>query len=240
MLRALDSTVASGCATPPMRCSTGCASITRGFPRVLEAVKAILDGDDTLDPADLLARTRHLPEDQVVQVLVGKANELLDARRAGDAGPVGLSGAGLGSRGRLPAPAGQPHHRRHAISPGWSAASWHGSKTALLLAPGDRDYARSQLSSGIPGDSSAAFTLAGAGSRWDYYTQIRTPRESLADPGGRSVLSWPIRVACDTGDFDTAARVLQAIDFTTSRCGAITALWSSCASASTGGSPTAP
>ena len=64
---------------------------TRGFPRALEAVKAILDGDDTLTPRDLLDRTRHLPEDQVVQVLVGEAYELLDAASAaGDAGPGGL------------------------------------------------------------------------------------------------------------------------------------------------------
>ena len=51
---------------------------TRGFPRALEAVKAILDGDGTLTPECLLDRTRHLPEDQVVQVLVGEAYELLD------------------------------------------------------------------------------------------------------------------------------------------------------------------
>ena len=52
---------------------------TRGFPRALEAVKAILDGDDTLTPQDLLDRTRHLPGDQVVQVLIGEAFDLLDA-----------------------------------------------------------------------------------------------------------------------------------------------------------------
>ena len=52
---------------------------TRGFPRALEAVKAILDGDATLTPEDLLDRTRHLPENQVVQVLVGEAYDVLDA-----------------------------------------------------------------------------------------------------------------------------------------------------------------
>ena len=72
----------SGCATPPTSCSTGCASTPAGFPRALEAVKAILDGDETLTPRDLLDRTRQLPEDQVVQVLVGEAYELLDGRRS--------------------------------------------------------------------------------------------------------------------------------------------------------------
>ena len=38
-----------------------------------------MDGDDTLTPRDLLDHARQLPEDQVVQVLVGEAYDLLDA-----------------------------------------------------------------------------------------------------------------------------------------------------------------
>ncbi len=53
---------------------------TRGFPRALEAVKAILSGDPTLTPQDLLDRTRDLPGDRVVEVLVGEAYRLLDAQ----------------------------------------------------------------------------------------------------------------------------------------------------------------
>ncbi len=60
----------------------GLRRLTRGFPRALEAVKAILDGDDTLTPRDLLDRTGQLPEDQVVQVLVGEAYDRLDGRRS--------------------------------------------------------------------------------------------------------------------------------------------------------------
>ena len=45
----------------------------------MEAVKVILEGDPTLTPRDLLGRTRRLREDQVVQVLVREAHELLDA-----------------------------------------------------------------------------------------------------------------------------------------------------------------
>ena len=56
----------------------GLCQYTRGFPRALEAVKAILDGDETLTPRDLLDHTHQLPGDQVVQVLVGEAYELLD------------------------------------------------------------------------------------------------------------------------------------------------------------------
>jgi hypothetical protein len=51
---------------------------TRGYPRALEAVKAILDADDTLTPQNLLDRTRPLSGDRVVEVLVGEAYQLLD------------------------------------------------------------------------------------------------------------------------------------------------------------------
>ena len=79
VLRELDDDGRLGLRDAPEELLDGLRRHTRGFPRALEAVKAILDGDDTLTPRDLLDRTRHLPEDQVVQVLVGEAYELLDA-----------------------------------------------------------------------------------------------------------------------------------------------------------------
>ena len=107
VLRELDDDGRLGLRDAPDELLDGLRAHTRGFPRALEAVKAILDGDPTLTPRDLLDRTRDLPEDQVVQVLVGEAYDLLDAAaQAGDAGAVGLPGAGVGGRGRLPAAAG--------------------------------------------------------------------------------------------------------------------------------------
>ena len=79
VLRALDGDGQPWAARCPRGAARRAAAAHRGFPRALEAVKAILDGDRTLTPADLLDRTRHLPEDQVVQVLVGEAYDLLDA-----------------------------------------------------------------------------------------------------------------------------------------------------------------
>ena len=49
---------------------------TRGFPRALEAVKAILDADPSLTPRDLLDHTRDLPEDQVVEALVAAKDRM--------------------------------------------------------------------------------------------------------------------------------------------------------------------
>ncbi len=78
VLRALDDDGRLGLRDAPGELLDGLRRYTRGFPRALEAVKAILDIDRTLTPADLLDRARHLPDDQVVQVLVGEAYDLLD------------------------------------------------------------------------------------------------------------------------------------------------------------------
>jgi Domain of unknown function (DUF4062) len=78
VLRELDDDGHLGLHDAPNELLDGLRQHTRGFPRALEAVKAILDADATLTPQDLLDRTRDLPEDQVVQVLVGEAYDLLD------------------------------------------------------------------------------------------------------------------------------------------------------------------
>ena len=60
----------------------------------------------------------------------------------------------------------------------------------------------------------AAFTLAGLQARAaDYYAQIRTPRESwrTLDDVRPQLAEFELR--CDTGDYDTAATVLDDIDF---------------------------
>ena len=81
------------------------------------------------------------------------------------------------------------------------------------LHPVDRDYARSQLPPAVPGDTAAAFTLTGLQARaGDYYAQIRTPRESwrTLDDVRPQLAEFELR--CDTGDYDTAATVLDDID----------------------------
>ena len=91
VLRELDDDGHLGLRDAPEEVLDGLRRHTRGFPRALEAVKAILDGDDTLTPQDLLDRTRDLPEDQVVQVLVGDAYDAAGhAGAASDAGAVRL------------------------------------------------------------------------------------------------------------------------------------------------------
>jgi tetratricopeptide (TPR) repeat protein len=189
---------------------------TRGFPRALEAVKAILDGDETLTPRDLLDRTRHLPEDQVVQVLVGEAYDLLDlpAQQVMQAlavypAPVSAVGVDFLLRPVNPTTDAAPILtrlvRRQLVR--FQDGHYH-------LHPVDRDYARSQLDAGSPDDTAAAFTLVGLQAQAaDYYAQIRTPRESwrTLDDVRPQLAEFELR--CDTGDYDTAATVLQDIDF---------------------------
>jgi hypothetical protein len=74
----------------------------------------------------------------------------------------------------------------------------------------------------------------------DYYAQIRTPRESWRSLDDVRPQLAEFELRCDTGDYDTAATVLQDIDFGYLQVRATTAPWAGCMGASTGGSPTPP
>jgi tetratricopeptide (TPR) repeat protein len=194
----------------------GLRRLTRGFPRALEAVKAILDGDDTLTPRDLFDRTGHLPEDQVIQVLVGEAYELLDdpAKLVMQAlaifpAPVSAVGVDFLLRPVNPTTDAAPILTRLVRR---QLVRFQDGR--YYLHPVDRDYARSRLPPGSPGDSAVAFTLTGLQARAaEYYAQIRTPRESWRTLEDLRPQLAEFELRCDTGDYDTAATVLEDIDF---------------------------
>ena len=132
-----------------------------GSPRALEAVKAILDGDPTMTPRDLLDRARQLPENQVVQVLVGEAYDLLDAPAqqvmqalAVYPAPVSAVGVDFLLRPVNPTIDAAPILTRLVRR---QLVRFHDGH--YYLHPVDRDYARSQLPPGSPGNSAAAFTM---------------------------------------------------------------------------------
>jgi tetratricopeptide (TPR) repeat protein len=189
--------------------------LTLGFPRALEAVKAILDGDGTLTPADLLDRTGPLPEDQVVQVLVGEAYDRLDgpAQQVMQAlsvypYPVSAVGVDFLLRPVKPTTDAAPILTRLVRRQLVRFQDRH-----YYLHPVDREYARGQLLPGGPGDSPAAFTLCGLQARAaDYYSEIRTPRESWRTLEDIRPQLAEFELRCDTGDYDTAATVLNDID----------------------------
>jgi tetratricopeptide (TPR) repeat protein len=216
VLKALDGDGHLGLRDAPDELLDGLRQHTRGFPRALEAVKAILEGDRTLSPQNLLDRTRHLPEDQVVQVLVGEAYQLLDAPAqqmmqalAVYPAPVSAVGVDFLLRPVNPTTNAAPILtrlvRRQLVR--FQDGHYH-------LHPLDREYARSQLLPGSPGDPPAAFSLTGLQARAaDYYTQIRTPRESWRSLEDVRPQLAEFQLRCDTGDYDTAATVLADIEF---------------------------
>ena len=189
---------------------------TRGFPRALEAVKAILVGDVTLSPQDLLDRTRRLPEDRVVQVLVGEAYDLLDApaQRVMQAlavypAPVSAVGVDFVLQPVDPTTDAAPLLTRLVRR---QLSQYQDGRYSLH--PVDREYAREQFSQGSPGDSPSAFTLASLQARAaDYYAQIRIPRDSWNTLEDIRPQLAEFELRCDASDYDTAAAVLRDIDF---------------------------
>ena len=216
VLRALDGDGRLGLRDAPGELLDGLRRHTRGFPRALEAVKAILDTDDTLTPRDLFDHTRQLPEDQVVQVLVGEAYELLDASAqqvmqalAVYPAPVSAVGADFLLQPVNPTINAAPVLTRLVRRQLARFQDGH-----YYLHPVDRDYARSQLPPGRPGDRPAAFTLTGLQARAaDYYALIRTPRDSWRTLEDVRPQLAEFELRCDAGDYDTAATVLADIDF---------------------------
>ncbi len=215
VLRELDDDGRLGLRDAAEELLDGLRQHTRGFPRALEAVKAILVGDAPLTPQDLLDRTRRLSEDRVVQVLVGEAYDLLDesAQRVMQAlavypGPVSAVGADFLLQPSDPTTDAAPILtrlvRRQLVQYQDSYYSLH---------PVDREYARGQLPAGGPRDSPSSFTLTGLQARAaDYYAQIRTPRESWRTLEDVRPQMAEFELRCDTSDYDSAAAVLTGID----------------------------
>jgi tetratricopeptide (TPR) repeat protein len=216
VLRELDDDGRLGLRDAPDDLLDGLCQQTRGNPRALEAVKAILDGDDTLTPRDLLDRTRQLPGNKVVQILVGEAYELLDApaRRVMQAmavfpAPVSAVGVDFLLRQADPTTDAAPILTRLVRR---QMVRFYDGR--YYLHPLDREYARAQLPGGRPGDSLAAFTLTGLQARAaEYYAQIRTPRLSWRTLEDVRPQLAEFELRCDTGDYGTAATVLHGIDF---------------------------
>jgi tetratricopeptide (TPR) repeat protein len=189
---------------------------TRGFPRALEAVKAILDSDPGLNPRDLLDRTRDLTEDQVVRVLVGEAYQLLDGPGKQVMQALAVFPA--------PVPAVAVEFLLRPVHPTIDATQ---VLTRLVrrqlvrfrddlyyLHPADRDYARSQIPAGSLGDAPAAFTLHGLQAHAaDYNARIRTASQSWHTLDDLAPQLAEFELRCATGDYNTAATVLVGIDF---------------------------
>ncbi len=191
---------------------------TRGYPRALEALAAILSADRGTTLPELLDQTAGLPGN-VVQALVGEAFSRLDP----------LAQQVMQALAIYPVPVPpvavdfllQPYQPAIDATPVLSRLVnmqfVRREAGRYYLHQVDRDYALSRLPDGDPADRDAdplpftrqALRHRGAG----YFEQTRTPREDWKslDDLGPQLAEFELRY--QGGDYDTAAQVLLGIDY---------------------------
>jgi tetratricopeptide (TPR) repeat protein len=186
---------------------------TRGYPRALEAVAAILSADRNTSLTELLAETERLP-DNVVEALVGDAFQRLDGLAQQVMQALAIF--------PVPVPAVAVDYVLQPFQPTINAVP---VLTRLVnmqfvrrdaghyyLHQVDRDYALGRVPAGQPSDRDAdpaPFTQYSLRDRAaDYFTQIQTPRQDwrTLDDLAPQLAEFELR---DQGeDYDTAAQVL--------------------------------
>jgi len=191
---------------------------TRGYPRALEALAAILAADRDATLPELLAEPARLPEN-VVEVLVGEAFSRLDAAAqqvmevlAIYATPVPPVAVDYLLQPYEPAVDTAPVLRRlvNMQFVRREAGRYH-------LHQVDRDYALGRVPAGESADrhaDPAPFTHTALRHRGaEYFEQTRTPREAwkTLDDLAPQLAEFELRYA--GGDYDAAADVLIGIDF---------------------------
>ena len=191
---------------------------TRGFPRALEALTAILAADRDTSLPGLLAAAENVLPGQIVEVLVGEAFERLD--------PLGRQVMQALAVYAVPVPPVAVDYLLQPIEPAIDSGSVlsrlvnmhfvRGDGGRYYLHQVDRDYAVSTIPPGQPEDQGAEpvpFTVSALRARAaDYFEQTRTPRDSWRslDDLGPQLAEFELR--CAAADYDTAAAVLAGID----------------------------
>jgi tetratricopeptide (TPR) repeat protein len=213
VLRARDPDGRLGLQTAPDGLLDEARRRTRGYPRALEALAAILAVDRGTTLPELLAETAALPG-SVVEELVGEAFSRLD--------PLAQQVMQALAIYPVPVPSVAVDYLLQPSEPAIDAAPVLGRLVNMqfvrreaghyYLHQVDRDYALSRLPAGEPADLDAypaPFTRQALRQRGaDYFEQTRTPREewkSLADLAAQRA---EFELRCQGGDYDTAAQVL--------------------------------
>jgi tetratricopeptide (TPR) repeat protein len=197
---------------------------TRGYPRALEALAAILSADRNTSLSEVLIQTERLP-DNVVQALVGEAFQRLDpwAQQIMQALAVFP----------VPVPAVAVDYLLQPYQPAVDSAPVLGRLVNMQFARRDagryylhqvdRDYALSLIPEGELDEGSSdaeqgagtlSFTRHALRERAsDYFAQVQIPRAEWKtfDDLGPQLAQFELRY--QNGDYDTAGRVLLAITF---------------------------
>jgi tetratricopeptide (TPR) repeat protein len=192
---------------------------TRGYPRALEALFAILSADRDTSLRDILDNTERVLPENVVKDLVGEAFSRLDpaAQRVMQA---------LAVYGRPVTPAAIDYLLQPYLSSVNSApvlnrlVNMHFArkeKGRYYLHPVDRAYAFSRVPKGEESDRDEAdappytqFAMLHRAA--EYFKQARTPREEWKTIKDLAPQLAEFDLRCEGEDYDTAASVLTEID----------------------------
>jgi hypothetical protein len=215
VLRAMDAHGKVGLRSAPDELLAEARRRTRGYPRALEALFAILSADRCTSLAEVLGDgSRALPEN-VVEVLVGEAFSRLDpaAQRVMQA---------LAVYGR-PVPAAAVDYLLQPFLPGVTSGPALSLLVNMRLAtkeqgtyvlhPADRSYALSRVPREGEGDRAAGepppFTQLGLLRRGaDYFKRLRGDGPAGAAPEDRAARRAEFDLRYAAGDYDAAAEVL--------------------------------
>ena len=191
---------------------------TRGFPRALEALVAILATDRSTTLPELLADTRGMPEN-VVEALVGEAFSRLDAlsQQVMQALAIYTSPVPPVAVDYLLQPFERAIDSVPVLSRLVNMSFVRRDAGHYYVHQVDRDYALHRIALGDPRDRAAEplpftqYALRDRGA--DYFEQIRTPRETWRTLTDLAPQLAEFELRCQAGDHDTAAQVLLDIDF---------------------------
>ena len=217
VLRARDPDGRLGLKTAPDDLLAQARERTRGYPRALEALAAILAADRDTTLPELLAETAGLP-DNVVEVLVGQAFSRLD--------PLGQQVMQALAIFNAPVPPVAIDYLLQPYRPAIDAAPVlrrlvnmqfvRREAGRYYLHQVDRDYALSRIPRGTSADretdpppfTQQALLHSGA----DYFEQTRTPREHWKTLDDLAPLLSEYELRFEGEDYDSAADVLFSID----------------------------
>ena len=207
VLRALDADGSVGLRDAPDALLGQAREATRGYPRALEALYAILSADRYTTLAEVLSRAEEALPENVVAALVGDAYSRLDP-----AAQQVLQALAVYNRPATPAAV---DYLLRPYLPGVDSAPILQRLTVMHFArregeryslhPVDRAYAFSR----IPPHTQPAFLSRAA----DYYREARKPRAAWKTLDDLAPQLAEFELRCAAGEYDAAADVLTDIDF---------------------------
>ena len=219
VLKAMDRDGALGLRDAAPELLAAACERTRGFPRALEALAAILAADRDASLPGLLTAAQNVLPDQIVEVLVGGAFDRLDplARQVMQALAIYAAPVPPVAIDYLL----QPFQPAIDSSPVLSRlVNMHFARSdagRYYLHQVDRDYAVGRISSGSrasQGDGPIPFTQYALQDRAaSYFQQTRTPRDTWRSLDDITAQLAEFELRCTNADYDAAAAVLEEIDF---------------------------